>query len=164
MHNIPKSRRIFRKNQATLIKKNSSLIQMKRKYYLDSAIWRDLHENRHDRFRPLGEWAFELLKKIRENNEKIIYSNLVLDELSIAYDKNTIRNLFDSVSEIMEKASINKEQVIEAKKLSKKLNIPFGDALHAILTRDSNAVMITRDHHFEELQDIAKIRKPEELI
>ncbi len=164
MHNISKFRRIFRKNQATLIKKDISLIQMKRKYYLDSAIWRDLHENRHDRFRPLGEWAFELLKKIRESNEKIIYSNLVLDELSIAYDENTIRNLFDSVSEIMEKASINKEQVIEAKKLNRKLNIPFGDALHAILARDSNAVMVTRDHHFEELQDIAEIRKPEELI
>ena len=36
-------------------------------YYVDSAIWRDLHENRTDKFRPLGEWAFELFRKILFN-------------------------------------------------------------------------------------------------
>jgi hypothetical protein len=37
---------------------------MVKKCYIDAAIWRGLHENRSDRFRPLGDWAFELVKKI----------------------------------------------------------------------------------------------------
>jgi predicted nucleic acid-binding protein len=137
---------------------------MIKKYYFDSAIWRDLYENRNDRFRPLGEWAFQLIKNIRENNEKIIYSDLVFDELSTAYDEKTIKSIFENISEILEKANISKEQIIEARILRKKFNIPFGDALHAVIARDSNAIMVTRDHHFEELQEIAEIRKPEELI
>ena len=57
------------------------------KYYLDTAIWRDLHENRTDRFRPLGEWAFELIRKIREERQTILYSEIVVNELSKDYDK-----------------------------------------------------------------------------
>lgn len=34
---------------------------MEEKYYLDACIWRDYFENREDRFRPLGEWAFRLV-------------------------------------------------------------------------------------------------------
>ncbi|MBA3064557.1 type II toxin-antitoxin system VapC family toxin [Candidatus Woesearchaeota archaeon] len=134
------------------------------KYYIDAAIWRDLHENRSDRFRPLGDWAFELFKKIRKDKGKILYSNLIVDELSIAYEKETIKNLFDDISELLEKVEIKKGQVMEAKKLSKKFKIPFGDALHGILARDNNAIMVTRDHHFEELQDMINVKKPEELI
>ncbi len=125
---------------------------MAEKYYIDAAIWRDLHENRSDRFRPLGDWAFELFKKIRKDKEKILYSNLVVDELSIAFEKETIKKLFEDISELLEKVEIKKEQVEEAKILSKELKIPFGDALHGILARDNNAIMVTRDHHFEELQ------------
>ncbi len=125
---------------------------MAEKYYIDAAIWRDLHENRSDRFRPLGDWAFELFKKIRKDKEKILYSNLVVDELSIAFEKETIKKLFEDISELLEKVEIKKEHVEEAKILSKELKIPFGDALHGILARDNNAIMVTRDHHFEELQ------------
>ncbi len=137
---------------------------MAKKYYVDAAIWRDLHENRSDRFRPLGDWAFELFNKIRKDKGKILYSDIVIDELSIAYEKETIKNLFDDISELLEKVEIKKGQVIEAKKLSKKFKIPFGDALHGILARDNKAVMVTRDHHFEELQDMVDVKKPEELI
>jgi len=137
---------------------------MAEKYYIDAAIWRDLHENRSDRFRPLGDWAFELFKKIRKDKEKILYSNLVVDELSIAFEKETIKKLFEDISELLEKVEIKKEQVEEAKILSKELKIPFGDALHGILARDNNAIMVTRDHHFEELQDMINVKKPEELI
>ncbi len=137
---------------------------MTEKYYIDAAIWRGLHENRSDRFRPLGDWAFELFKKIRKAKGKILYSNLVVDELSIAYNKEIIKKLFEDISKLLERVEIKKEQVREANRLNKELKIPFGDVLHGILARDNNAIMVTRDHHFEELQDMVNVKKPEELI
>ena len=59
---------------------------------------------------------------------------------------------------------MNKQQFQEATKLKKERNLPFGDCLHAIIARDNEAIMITRDIHFEEIQDIIKSYKPEDLI
>ena len=84
--------------------------------------------------------------------------------MSIAYDKETINKLLKDSGELLEKVEIKEHQVKEAAKLSKKHNIPFGDALHGILARDNNAIMATRDHHFEQLSDIVSVKKPEDLI
>ncbi len=137
---------------------------MTRKYYVDTAIWRDLHENRKDKSKNLGELAFESFKKIRANKEKIVYSDFVIEELSRAYDKQTINKIFKSVSEALEKVEINDVQLKEAADLSKKLNIPLGDAVHGMLARDTNAIIVTRDHHFRKLKDKITIKKPEDLI
>ena len=137
---------------------------MASKYYIDTAIWRDLHENRKDKSKNLGELAFESLKKIRANKEKIIYSDFVVEELSHAYDKQTINELFKGVSEVLEKVEVNDGQLKEAADLSKELKIPFGDAIHSLLARDTNAIMVTRDRHFRKLKDKITIKKPEELI
>ena len=137
---------------------------MASKYYIDTAIWRDLHENRKDKSKNLGELAFEAIKKIRINKEKIVYSDFVFEELSHAYDEQTINKLFKDASELLEKAKINEGQLKEAADLSKKLNIPFGDAVHGVLARDNNTIMVTRDHHFRKLKDKITIKKPEDLI
>ncbi len=137
---------------------------MVRKFYIDTAIWRDLHENRKDRHKPLGELAFELFRKIRVNKEKILYSDFVVKELSSAYDKKTINKLFKNASRLLEKAEIREKQVREAEALCKERNIPFGDALHGILARDNNAVMVTRDRHFKKLSNKIDVKKPEDLI
>ncbi len=134
------------------------------KYYIDTAIWRDLHENRKDKSKNLGELAFESLKKIRINKEKIIYSDFIVEELSHAYDKQSINKLFKGVSEALEKVEINDMQLQEAADLSKKLNIPLGDAVHGVLARDNSAIMVTRDRHFRKLKDKISIKKPEDLI
>ena len=137
---------------------------MASKYYVDTAIWRDIHENRKDKSKNLGELAFESLKKIRTNKEKVIYSDFVVEELSRAYDKQTIDKLFKGVSELLEKVEINEKQLKEAADLSKKLNIPLGDAVHGILARDNNAIIVTRDRHFRKLKDKIDVKKPEDLI
>ena len=134
------------------------------KYYIDTAIWRDLHENRKDKSKNLGELALELFVKIRINREKILYSDFVVGELSHAYDKETIEKLFKNVAEFLEKVEIEERQIKEAAALCKKLNIPFGDALHGVLAKDNNAIMITRDSHFRKLKDKITIKKPEDLI
>lgn len=139
---------------------------MAEKYYLDPSIWRDYYENRSDRFRQLGEWALKLIKDIVENKELVIYSDIVIDELKIKYDNAGISDIFEIVKKqnLLVKASISELQIKEAAKLCKERKVAFGDALHAVLARDNNAVMITRDKHFLELADVAVIRKPEELI
>jgi predicted nucleic acid-binding protein len=135
-----------------------------KKYYIDTAIWRDLHENRQDKFRPLGEWAFQFIKKIIEKKDVVLYSELVVDELSKDYNEQEIKQIFEIVAStnLLNYVYINNNQIAEAKKLAK--IIPFADALHAILARDNNAILITRDRHFESLYGFVEIHKPEELL
>lgn len=138
---------------------------MPEKYYIDACIWRDFHENREDKFRPLGEWAFFLFRMIRETKSKVLYSDLVIKELSTAYDEKSIKEIFNIIEQegLLEKVKISKEQIQEAVRLKRERKLPFPDLLHAILARDNGAIMVTRDVHFEEFEDIATLRKPEDL-
>ena len=52
-----------------------------KKYYLDACIWRDYFENRSDNFRPLGEWAFRLIKKIIDEGGLFVISDHLINEL-----------------------------------------------------------------------------------
>ncbi|MFH1506389.1 MAG: PIN domain-containing protein [archaeon] len=136
------------------------------KYYVDSCIWRDYYENRTDKYRPLGVWAFEFFKRAVENKDTILYSEFIVNELSHFFEKEIIKDIFSIVSEegILKKIEITDIHKKEAVKLHKKLKIPFGDAMHTILARDQAAILISRDHHFEEIEGIVEINKPEDLI
>ena len=139
---------------------------MTEKFYLDSAIWRDYYENRSDRFCPLGEWALRLINNILENKGLILYSDFVVEELKVKYSEEQISNILEIIKKrnLLLKVDISESQAKEAAIICKQRKIAFGDALHAILARDNNAIMVTRDKHFLELTDIADIRKPEDLI
>jgi len=135
-------------------------------YYIDTLIWRDYHEARSDRFRPIGEWAFRFIKKAIDNQDTLLYSDHVVDELRKDYDEKRILDVLSIASEagILKHVEIDKVHILEAIKLKKKHNVPFGDALHAILSKDNGAVLITRNHHYEELQYLVDCKKPEDLI
>ena len=60
------------------------------KYYIDACIWRDYFENRSDNFRPLGEWAFKLIKKSIEEGSSVVYSDSIIEELEEFYSKDEI--------------------------------------------------------------------------
>ncbi|MFH1276064.1 MAG: PIN domain-containing protein [Candidatus Woesearchaeota archaeon] len=139
---------------------------MSEKYYIDACIWRDFHENREDKFRPLGEWAFEMFRMIKESKSLVLYSDLTVDELSKDFNSEQIKEIFKIISdaELLKKVELNRSQFQEAAKLKKERKLPFGDVLHAIIARDNQALMITRDAHFEEIQDIVESYKPEDLI
>jgi len=91
---------------------------------------------------------------------------LIVEELSKDFGKETIIKIFSIMMEegLLKKVEIKEKQIKEAVRLRNNLKIPFGDVLHAILARDNNAIMVTRDRHFEEVQNIVNIKKPEELI
>lgn len=64
---------------------------------------------------------------------------------------------------LLEDVSITDKQVNEARKIAREREVPKGDTLHAVLARDNNGVVITRDQHFDLLQDIVKSLMPEEV-
>jgi len=136
---------------------------MDNKFYFDACIWIDYFENRFDKFRPLGDFALELIKKIIEEGNCFIVSDHVIEELEKKYSKEERGKIFEIIPEqLIIKINSNEKQVKEAFKIKNKFKIPFGDALHAVLARDNKAVLVTRDKHFYELGD--NVRKPEELI
>ncbi|MBC8501468.1 MAG: type II toxin-antitoxin system VapC family toxin [Nanoarchaeota archaeon] len=137
---------------------------MKQKYYLDTCIWRDYYENRSDKFRPLGEWALELLNLIIKNKDEILVSELVIKELGTEYSKGRIKDLFEINGVTILFIPTLQQQRFEAIKLSQKRKVHASDALHAVLARDNKAILVSRDNHFLELLDIVDVKKPEDLI
>src|SRR3989344_4225144 len=86
-----------------------------RRYYIDTCIWRDYFEDRRDKFRPLGEWALRMLRAIIEDNDIILYSEIVEDELRKAYSQKEITDIFSLVPpEIFIKVEISENQRKEA--------------------------------------------------
>lgn len=68
------------------------------------------------------------------------------------------------LKKLIDKILVTRRQKNEAIKISLERKVPKGDALHAIVARDSNLILITRDNHFRMLQDVSKHYRPEELI
>jgi predicted nucleic acid-binding protein len=133
-------------------------------YYLDTAIWRDYYENRSDRFRPLGEWALALIKKIIRSSNLIVYSDIVLKELREKYSNEQIQIMFYPFTKTLVRINIAYADLEHARRISCARNVHFNDVLHAVLAKKSGSVLITRDKHFENLSDFVQIFKPEDLI
>ena len=135
------------------------------RYYIDVCIWRDYFENHSDNFRPLGEWALRLIKKVIEEESFVLYSNLVEKELRKEYSDEKITDIFSIVpSNLLIKVKISAIQFNKAKILSRQLTAPLADTIHAVAARENAVIMITRDKHFIELNEITDIKKPEDLI
>jgi predicted nucleic acid-binding protein len=137
---------------------------MPEKYYLDTSIWIDYYENRKDKYRPLGDWAHRLLSLIEESNQTVLISELVMIELEKHLTPKKTQELLSIYREVIKEVNISKRQTEEARKISREKNLSYQDILHAIIPRDNQATLVTRDHHFEKLRDIVTIMKPEELI
>lgn len=135
-----------------------------KKFYLDTSIWRDYFEDRKDNIRPLGEFAFQFLKNCKEKNHTIVFSEQVLDELKKYYSLERIISMLSDFKESIEFATVSSNQLTESKNLLNKFSETHtADILHAILARDNNAILISRDKHFEQLQHIVEVKKPEEI-
>ena len=52
----------------------------------------------------------------------------------------------------------------QLRRLAKPRNISQADALHAILARDNDAKLISRDWDYEKLKHITKAKLPEDFI
>ncbi|MCK4670221.1 MAG: type II toxin-antitoxin system VapC family toxin [Nanoarchaeota archaeon] len=137
---------------------------MVERYYLDTCIWMDYFENRSDKFRPLGDWALMLINKIIQEESLFVLSDHLLDEIKKQYNLEKLNKIFGIIpKELIIMVKATKQQAHKAFKIKQELKIPFGDALHAMLAKDNDTILVSRDMHFYELPFIS-VKKPEELI
>jgi predicted nucleic acid-binding protein len=137
--------------------------------YLDTHIFVDFWNERVDKMRPLGEFAYELLRETISCKHNLLFSDLIIAELtnSCGLTEHDIWNeLFSDVIRAgkLSKVQITENQKQEARDMAARLNIPRSDALHAILAKDNNAVLVSRDHHHESVRDFVKVLAPEDII
>ena len=138
------------------------MIKMAEDFYFDTSIWIDIYEKRGYN----GEIAKKLFKRIIEEDNIISYSDLIAAEFKrLGYTKDEINVIFAIAKPgNLRRVHIYKEQIAEARTLAKQKNVPKADALHAILCRDNNAQLISRDNDYEKLKHITKTKLPEDFI
>ena len=59
---------------------------------------------------------------------------------------------------------MTRDEYAEADKISKERRVLLGDALHAIIARDNDAILVSQDKHFQLLKDVVYVKRPEQLI
>ena len=135
--------------------------------YMDTNIYMDYFDGRTDRLRPLGEFAYQVLKRAINCEFKIIISGLVLEELFYnTYEENIKRILSDfAANNKVIKIEASSEDIGRARQIVKDRKTSFNDTLHAVLAKKANAdFLVTRNlKDFYELQDLAKLALPENL-
>lgn len=141
------------------------MVNVAQKYYLDTSIWIDLYEDRKGyKNEPLGDFAWKLFASIKANKSNIIISDFLVRELEVNYSMEEINGMIKPFEDIIEKVFLLKNQRDEARRIAQERNLPPGDVIHTIIARDNNLILVTRDKHFNELIDISRSYKPEELI
>ncbi len=134
-------------------------------YYVDSCIWIDYFENRSDGLKPLGEFASLFFNKCAKENHKIFFSNLVFEELSKYISEIEINNLIYNFSNIIILVNYSNKHILKAKNLIKEYNqLHFSDALHIVVAKENKCIVITRDNHFFNLNELIEVSNPEEII
>ena len=135
------------------------------KYYIDTSIWIDIYEDRKGfNNEPLGEYALKLFAFIRKEKHKLIISDILIRELERYYSMEKINGMIKIYENLIERIITTQKQRNEAKIIGEQNNLPPGDALHSIISRDNNLILVTRDKHFKKIEFISKSYKPEELI
>jgi len=138
---------------------------MQLRYYIDTSIWMDLYEGRNGyNNEPLGEYAFKLFSNIKLKGGRIVISYFLLQELNRYYTSDEINSMLMPFLGIIDNIPISQTQYEQARIIADERGIPKGDVLHAIVARDNNFILITRDNHFRNLRDISQSYAPEELI
>ena len=135
---------------------------MKEDFYLDTSIWLDFYEKRGKN----GESALKLILKIINEDIKVAYSDLHIKEFkNLGYTQEQINSILKIAKpNNVKHVHIHKEQLEESRKLARQRNVPNKDALHAILARDNNLQLVSRDNHFETLKDVTYAKVPEDFI
>jgi predicted nucleic acid-binding protein len=134
-------------------------------YYFDTSIWIDILENRKDfSGKAIGKYGRELLTVIIINSHVVVVSDETSKELSDYCGSFMVNALLTNLGKNILKVVFTDSEKKEALRTSQERNVPFGDALHAIIARDTSSVLIARDNHFNLLDDVCPHFKPEDLL
>lgn len=133
-------------------------------FYIDTNIWLDFHFNRTDKNRNLGLIASKFFYYILRNESKIAISSKLFEELNGKLSINEINGLIVPFIKRLVNLKESRELHNLSEQISKERNIPKTDVLYALLAKENNAIVITRDNHFKQLSDICISKRPEELL
>jgi len=130
-------------------------------FYFDTSIWIDIYDKRGEN----GEFAKKLLEKLISEDDVILYSDVVIVELKgLGFSDYEINQMMSIAKpDNLQRIHSTKTQLQEAKRIAAQRDIPLRDVLHAILARDHEALMITRDRDFDKLKDITVASSPERI-
>ncbi|MFC1768557.1 PIN domain-containing protein [Nanoarchaeota archaeon] len=125
----------------------------------------DVYEDRKGyNSESIGDYALKLYNFIKSKGFIIAISDLLISELEVNYSLEKINGMMKPFEHLIQRIIVNKEERNEAADISRERRLPCGDVLHAIIARNYNAVLITRDKHFRKLKDISISYKPEDII
>ena len=135
---------------------------MTENFYFDTSIWIDIYDKRGYN----GEVGYKFMEKVIIDGHIVIYSDTTVVEFKkLGFSENEINAILGVAKpDHIKRVHPTKNQIEEAKKLAIQRNVPLRDAHHAILARDHEAQLVSRDWHFEQLKDITHYKKPEDLI
>jgi predicted nucleic acid-binding protein len=121
------------------------------RYYIDTCLWIDFIEGRTDD---------DVFTNIIEDEDIIVYSYPLEKELLKYLNLSQLRMLYTLLSSkgLLYSVNVTDIEKFEAHELSNSRNLPFADTLHAVLARDNDAVLLTRDKHFLILKDICDVK------
>ena len=135
---------------------------MPEKIYLDTTIYLDYFENRHDNIRPLGFFAYNLIRRCIEGKFKIVISDWVVEEFGKIGDVRKINDLIKTLKKHGSLLTV-KTNFKDLSKSRKYKNKP--DVLHAILAIKAGAdYFVTRNiRDFPDFQNSISIVLPENI-
>ena len=140
---------------------------MSKKIYLDTNIYIDYFEGRVDNLRPLGEFAYELLRKTFSCEFFIVISTLVLKELTYNGYEEQIKILIEELKkkEKIQCIELTREDKEYGLSLIKNRKTPHNDTFHVVLAQKAKAeYVVTRNlKDFIEMFDLIEIALPENL-
>ena len=135
---------------------------MTEKIYLDTNIYLDYFENRHDNIRPLGFFAYNLIRRCIEGKFKIVVSDWIVEEFGKIGDPRKIDDLIKTLKKqgslILVKS--NSQDLSKSRKYKNK-----PDALHALLAIKACAdyFVIRNTKDFLDFQNLISIVLPENI-
>lgn len=128
--------------------------------YVDTNVYLDYLFNRKDGLRPLGDFAFELLKKAVQCQYSILLSDVVIDELKNNITKEDIAQLLDMIKPKLVLIKKEASDDINARLVS---NQNYWDVLHYVLAKRGGAeIIVTRNIRHFPFSDF-QIKFPENL-
>ena len=112
--------------------------------YVDTNVYLDYFENRRDRLRPLGEFAFQLFRRALKCEFEIVMSDFVMGELELRQPRERIDMFLEPLRKKGKIRVIHEEPGDIARAHS--LSPHWQDALHAVLAGKAEAeCIVTRN-------------------
>jgi predicted nucleic acid-binding protein len=131
--------------------------------YPDTNFYLDYLEDRSDKMRPLGEFAFSVLKRTFKCEFKIVMSYWVIKELEQHIAKERMARFIGEL-ESMNKLIMVAKDYDDAIK-AKSLPTHYSDAMHIVLAMKAGAeFFVTRNiQHYLNMGHLIKVVLPENL-